>query len=274
MFEKRSDPLFAYSWFPKSDNLYLSHLHEIVYSLVFYVIFYKYIAPVLNGIFFGSNYRSITNKKAKKDFDIHLVSMVQCVISIFILYPTLSVPVDLNVATYWDHLSSMVASLSAGYFFWDLGICIINYDIYGFEFFAHAIGSLYVMLLSLRPFCQPWIGKYLIYEASTPFVNINWYIIQLTSGKDMRKVNVPTIINAINGLCLMAVFFIIRICWGNIANILLCRQIIKVWHLIPVYRALGLIALNIGLTGLNILWFYKMVKIAKKLAGKSSTKKD
>ncbi|SMN21021.1 similar to Saccharomyces cerevisiae YJR116W TDA4 Putative protein of unknown function [Maudiozyma saulgeensis] len=269
---ERLDPLFKYSWFPESQSLYLSHLHEIVYSMIFYFFIHKFIAPVVNRIIFGKSYKSITNPNLKDDFDIHTVSMVQAFISLYILWPTLTIPLNTSIATYWDHQSSMVAALSCGYFLWDLTICIKNYKLYGLEFFAHAIGSLYVMLISLRPCCQPWIGKYLLYEASTPFVNINWYIIQLTSGKDMTvKTAVPTTLNLINGLCLMTVFFVVRIIWGSTANFILFRQFIKEWDIVPTYRSIGLIALNLILTTLNIVWFYKMVKIAKKLASKPAS---
>ncbi|CAB4255616.1 similar to Saccharomyces cerevisiae YJR116W TDA4 Putative protein of unknown function [Maudiozyma barnettii] len=269
---ERLDPLLKYSWFPESESLYLSHLHEIIYSTMFYFIIHKFIAPLANRIVFGKSYTSITNDDLKDDFDIHTVSMVQAFVSLYILWPTLSIPLNTSIATYWDHQSSMVAALSCGYFLWDLTICIKNYKLYGLEFFAHAIGSLYVMLISLRPCCQPWIGKYLLYEISTPFVNVNWYIIQLTSGKDMTvKTVVPTPLNIINGLCLMAVFFVVRILWGSTANFILFRQFIKEWDQVPKYRSIGLIALNLTLTALNAVWFHKMVKIARKLASKSET---
>lgn len=268
-----SDPLLAYSWFPQSESLYLSHLHEIVYAFVFYVGVHVLVAPVINRVVFCRTYSSITSHKLKQDFDIHTVSMVQAFVSLYILWPTLSIPLDLNVATYWDHESSMVAALSCGYFVWDLAVCIMNFRLYGLEFFAHAIGALYVMLMALRPCCQSWVGKYLLYEASTPFVNVNWYIIQLTSSKEIKeKRQVPMWLNAANGLCLLLVFFVVRICWGSLANLLLYRQILKAWELLPTYRAVGLLALNIVLTLLNYLWFYKMVRIAQKLAAKS--KKD
>lgn len=266
----RTDPLLVYSWFPESESLYLSHLHEIVYAFIFYVSIHVFVAPVVNKLVFGKTYSSITSRKLKQDFDIHTVSMVQAFVSLYILWPTLSISLNLNVATYWDHQSSMVAALSIGYFVWDLGVCLLNYKLYGLEFFAHAIGALYVMLMTLRPCCQPWVGKYLLYEASTPFVNVNWYIIQLTSSKDIKdKCKVPMVVNAINGLCLLLVFFVVRICWGSLANVLLYRQILKAWDLLPTYRAVGLLVLNIVLTLLNYLWFYKMVRIAQKLAAKS-----
>ncbi|CCF55762.1 hypothetical protein KAFR_0A03270 [Kazachstania africana CBS 2517] len=265
-----SDPLLKFSIFPDSENLYLKHLHEIVISFIFYNLLASYVAPKLNSLIFKRSYNDIKNKKSKIDFDIHTVSMFQAFISLYILYPTLFLPVNLDITSYHDDLSSMVAALSIGYFLWDLSICIKHFSLYGIEFTAHALASLYIMFVTLKPLCQHWIGKFLLFEASTPFVNINWYIIQL-NGSNKNKV--PMLINVINGLCLMAVFFLVRLCWGCIANVLFFKQIWEARSEIPTIRSLILVGLNITLFALNFIWFSKMIKIAKKLAGKSSVKK-
>ena len=271
IFTNRTDPLLKYSWFPNSDILYLSHLHEIIYSFIFYSILFYYIAPILNSIVFGKCYNSIQKRKLKLDFDIHTVSMVQAFVSLYILYPSLYIPITSgSLQTYYDDLSSMISSLSAGYFIWDLYICKRYFDIYGFEFLAHAISSLYVALISLRPLCQVWIGKFLLFEASTPFVNINWYIIQLNSSSN-GKFRIPLLFNALNGICLLVVFFVVRLVWGNIANVIFFKQMWNVRHSLPMVRSIILIFLNFTLNILNFVWFGKMIKIARKIATKSKS---
>lgn len=269
----KTDPLLKYSWFPDSESLYLSHLHEIVYSFLFYQVVFFYVAPRINSLLFGSHYTGLKNKKAKIDFDVHTVSMFQCVVSFAVIYPILFLSVNLDVVDYYDHACSLAAAVSAGYFIWDLTVCLKYFSLYGIEFTAHACVSLYVMLVTLLPLCQTWIGKFLLFEASTPFVNINWYIIQLTSEKDRaKKVQVPLILNIINGLCLMTVFFSVRIVWGNIANIFLFKNMWNARDRVPVIRSVIMVTLNFILNTLNLIWFSKMIKIAKKLAAKS--KKD
>ncbi|CCC71346.1 hypothetical protein NCAS_0H00360 [Naumovozyma castellii] len=267
------DPLMKYSWFPESENLYLSHAHEIFYSFVFYNVCHQIVAPILNRMFFRSHYSSIKDKYVKVDFDVHTVSMIQAAVSLFIIWPTLFLPNNLNVVTYHGPLTSMVASLTIGYFLWDLLVCIRYFRVYGFEFLAHAVGSLYVMLLVLKPFCQPWVGKFLLYEASTPFVNINWYIIQLTD-PITKKCIIPMWINVLNGLVLMATFGLVRLCWGSIATLILGRQMWLIKDQLPRTSSIAMLVLNVVMNSMNFMWFSKMIRIAKKLANGSKNKRD
>ncbi|KAL3230837.1 hypothetical protein RNJ44_01286 [Nakaseomyces bracarensis] len=262
-----SEPLFALSWFPdRLDNLVLAHLHEIVYSFLFYQICHWFVSPWLNRIAFGRHYSEITDKKLKFDFDVHTVSMIQAFVSMAILIPTLWLPSDLNIVTYVNPWCSMVAALTCGYFIWDLGLCVRHYSIYGFEFLLHAVGAFAVMFCILTPFCQPWVGKYLLFEASTPFVNMNWYTIQLNhKHKSASGPVIPMWLNAINGLLLLTVFFSVRIVWGWGCNLLLLRQVWRARSQMPIVVGGIVISLNITMSLLNVVWFSKMLKIAKKM---------
>ncbi|AJR55051.1 Topoisomerase I damage affected protein 4 [Saccharomyces cerevisiae] len=265
-----TSPFEKLSFFPHSSNLILAHLHEIIFSFVFYQLAFSVVAPFLNKVVFRKHYTTIRDPLLKIDFDVHTVSMIQAVVSNTVLLPTLTTPMHYNVVTYTDSYSSMVSSLSAGYFIWDLTMCVRYFKLYGLEFTGHAIGSVYVMLLSLRPFCQPWIGRFLIYEASTPFVNINWFIMQCNA---KSKNSIPLWFNVVNGLLLMTVFFVVRICWGSIASALLFRQMWKVRDELPKFSAVTMMSLNIFMNLLNVLWFKKMIRIAKKLAKPAPTSK-
>ncbi|CCE63132.1 hypothetical protein TPHA_0E00360 [Tetrapisispora phaffii CBS 4417] len=277
-----SDPLLAYSWFPESENLYLSHLHEVVLSFLFYQILSSYVAPKVNELIFKKPYENITDEKAKIDFDIHTVSMVQCILSIILALPSLQLPFNLNVVTYQDDFSSLVAALTVGYFIWDCVICVRYYKLYGLQFLIHALVSLYVFGTTLLPFCQPWIGKFLLFEASTPFVNINWYIIQLTKmseklqkgSKTIEKNSkpiVPVWFNVFNGVILMFVFFTVRILWGFSAVAIVVYEMYKIRDQLPMFLSVSVILLNSIMNYLNVIWFSKMVSIARKQA--SSFKK-
>ncbi|SCW03745.1 LAFE_0G17282g1_1 [Lachancea fermentati] len=267
------DPFLAYTPFKNCENLYIRHLHEIVGSFVFYqFIIFRWLAPKANKLIFGRHYSSIKDEETKLNFDIHAVSMVQSVVSLVLTWKILFLPFSLNVATYQDPFTSMVSSLTIGYFLWDLYVCLKYFSMFGIGFLGHACGSLYVFTISLRPFCQPWIGKFLIFEASTPFVNINWYISQLS--RTSSKPVVPTWFNMANGLLLMLVFFLVRIVWGFAAIVILCYQL-WVWRaIIPNWLPFTLVPLNFGMDALNVFWLSKMVKIAKKMAnGGSKSKK-
>lgn len=265
-----NDPLLKLSLFRHSDNLYLVHLHEIVLSFVFYqFILYPIIAPWLNKLFFGKHYTELESRKTKLNFDIHTVSMFQCILSLVLVYPILFTPLSLNIATYYDPYSSLVSSLTMGYFMWDLCVCLRHFSLFGVGFLGHACASLFVFYSTLRPFCQSWVGKFLIFEASTPFVNINWYISQLS--RTSSKPVVPAWFNVLNGILLIGVFFLVRIVWGFTAILLLLREMWKVWDQVPQWLLLSIIGINILLDSLNVFWLSKMIKIAKKLASGNSS---
>lgn len=263
MFLLKDDPFLKLSLFPHSDNLYLLHGHEIVGSFIFYQIAYVYLAPWLNKVIFGHRYLSIRDRKVKINFDIHTVSNIQCAVTFYSIAPTLFLSMNLDVVTYKDNLCSMASALSVGYFLWDLFICIRYFKLYGFEFLAHALSSLYVFSLALKPFCQAWVSKFLLFEASTPFVNNNWYISQLSRGA--AKPVVPVWFNMLNGLLLLVVFFSIRIAWGFTGVLLLLGKMWKVRDQLPMVQSAILLTLNIALNTLNVFWFTKMLKLAKKM---------
>ncbi|CAL9734289.1 hypothetical protein MOSE0_E02630 [Monosporozyma servazzii] len=274
------DPLLKYSWFSQSNNYYLLHLHEIAYAFLFYQTISSFIAPMVNRLIFGERYTSIKDEKLKIDFDIHVVSMVQALISLYIIWPVLTLPFfSHNIATYQNDYCSMVSSLSAGYFVWDLIVCLKYIHIYGFQYLIHAVVALYGSLVPLMPVIQVWVPKILMYEASTPFVNINWYIMQLTSpptASNLKPVNVPMWFNALNGVCLMAVFFVVRIVWGNIAQVMYFHQLFKYRNdmtTLKAYLSLLLAFVALVLNILNMFWFNKMLKIAKKLSSPSDKNK-
>lgn len=273
MFLLKDDPFLKLSLFPHSDSLYLVHAHEIVGSFIFYQIAYLYVAPWINKVIFGQRYLSIRDKKVRINFDIHMVSNIQCAVTFYSIAPTLFLSMSLNVVTYHDHLSSMAAALSVGYFLWDVFICIRYFKLYGLEFLGHALSSLYVFISALQPFCQAWVGKFLLFEASTPFVNNNWFISQLSRGA--TKPVVPVWFNMINGLLLLVVFFTIRIVWGFTGVLILIGQMWKVRDQLPRIQPLILLFLNFALNTLNVFWFMKMIKLAKKmLKGSSKVSKN
>lgn len=262
------DPFLPYSFFPQAESLYLLHLHEIVGALLFYVVIYQWVAPVLNRLIFGKHYTSIEKASLRIDFDVHIVSHIQCVVTMYAIAPIIFTPLDLNVVTYRDDLCAMASSLTLGYFLWDLAVCLLHYELYGIQFLAHCLSSLYVVALTLKPFCLSWAGKFLLFEASTPFVNNNWFITQLSRGAS--KPPVPFWFNVLNGLLLLTVFFTVRILWGFTAIILLVQQMWKVSDQLPVLQTIVLLSLNFTLNSLNVFWFSKMLKIARKMANGSS----
>lgn len=261
------DPLLAWSFNVTSENLFVRHGHEILVSFVVYqFILYPFVAPFLNKLLFKEHY---TGKDAvdRVNFDIHTVSMFQSIASIYFMWPLLWLPFGFNVATYYNSYASFLSAISVGYFIWDLLICLRYFKLFGVGFLFHAVAALTMIGLTLRPVCQAWIGKFLLFEASTPFVNINWYITQLARGSS--KPVVPLWFNVLNGVLLISVFFLVRLVWGFIAVAILIHEMWQVWDQIPLYVSAIILGINVSLDILNVHWFSKMLRIAKKMANGS-----
>lgn len=268
-----NDWFIDYRPFPERPlNLFEEHWHEVAISLAFYGVIHI-LSPLLMPILVGKHYTTLP-KKTRINFDVHVVSMVQCFISIALLVPMWNHPNWQNRMA--DPKSSvegttqygaLVAAFTVGYFVWDVLVCLIYFDLFGIGFLGHGIAALYVFSCCLIPYAQPWIPAFLLFELSTPFVNINWFASKLPSGAISTKVFL------INGICLLVTFFTVRILWGFYAVTLVARDMYAVWNDNPKFLPVSILLLNIMLDVLNLFWFQKMIKIAmKKAKGDTSTR--
>lgn len=287
-----NDPLLKFSLFPNSQNLYLRNLHEVVLSFLAYSIIYEYLStPILDiflPLFFVGKKRakqleqwkdlktSKDNKKKQSflNYKVHIVTMVQCLISIALVLPTLNLDFGLNIIYFQDDFITMISSVTAGYFLWDLYVCVKWFELFQLEFLVHAICSLFVFISAIHPNYQNYVSKFLLFELSSPFVNVNWLFSTLM--KEF-EVQIPMILNAINGILLMLVFFLVRICWGWSCILIMAYQVYsKKWYADPNFPKTVMIitfSINMALNTLNCVWLNKMVKIAKKMAGVGASKK-
>ena len=62
---------------------------------------------------------------------------------------------SLNIATHFDHLSTMVAAVMLDYFLLELAVFIRHYKISGALFLIHATSSTYIAAIQLLPVLQP-----------------------------------------------------------------------------------------------------------------------
>lgn len=257
-----SDPFLALRPFPATPaSHFQAHWHEIVFLFVFYTALHV-VLPAFSRRFFPS-YAKL-DPKTKANFDIHNVSQVQAIILVCLVVPLWWHPnwYGNKDISGWCDFGGFVAAVTVGYFVWDVYVCIRYFHLFGVAFLGHAVAALYVFSLTLIPFCQPWLPGFLIFELSTPFVNFNWYASRLPKGTFA-----PWMVVA-NGLVLMAVFFVVRIVWGFRAIYLVLWSLYLRWDtlLAPAHVPVIVVGLNMFLNVLNVFWFLKMVKIARKQA--------
>lgn len=273
MFVLYEDPLaWARPFLANPDSTFLLHWHEILGSFLFYCAI-QAVSPAISTALLGKSYTGL-NHKTKLNFDIHVVSMVQCIISVVTLIPAWghehfqSRVADPYASIFgYNAYSGFVTAITIGYFIWDLIVCLAYLKLFGVGFLLHAFAALYVFGVALlKPYCMPWMPAFLLFELSTPFVNINWFSSRLPAG------TVPDKVILINGLLLLATFFFVRIIWGFYAVGLVAYDMYRVAHLASLFWPWSILILNFSLDVLNVYWFMKMVAIAKKKAQGAKTR--
>ena len=108
-----------------------------------------------------------------------------------------------------------------------------------------------------RPFCNYYGVNLVLYELSTPFLEIHWYMDKLgMTGSTAQW---------INGVILITTFGASRLLWGTYQSV---HLYLDMWELynkpgglpVPPWLALVYVAANTTLSGLNIWWFGRMIK--------------
>lgn len=267
------DPFLKYRPFPETpSNYFVAHWHEIFGSFLFYLTV-QWLSPIVATRYMGDTYKQLS-RKVRINFDIHVVSMVQCIVSLLLVIPTWNQPswsytaTDAagRVLTYYPY-GGMVTAVTVGYFVWDLLVCLQHLQLFGAGFLFHAVAALVVFGGCLSPFCIPWMPAFLLFELSTPFVNINWFASKLPAGTISETVTV------VNGIMLLVVFFFVRVVWGIYAVTNAAMDMFAVWDQLFKPLPFTILGLNFLLNLLNIYWFYRMVLIAQKKAkGRKTTR--
>jgi hypothetical protein len=173
-----------------------------------------------------------------------------------------------------------VLVISSGYFVWDLVVCSLWVNQFGASFLLHGALSCYIYMTAIFPFLQHYAVVFLLYELSTPFIHVHWFLDKLgRSGSALQL---------LNGVVGVAIFFIVRIVLGLYWSYHFWVDTVSAWIYPPArlrsdthamhtfyLQALIILASNIALNLLNIFWFYKMVRSVSSRAdgGKSSSKK-
>ena len=141
----------------------------IDFSAIFF--FLQYTVKLLLGK--TTWYKSLTDKN-KLQFENRVVST----------YHSIFAPLHTVKALYYEGFSSSVTSpyimygmyFSLGYFLWDLSASIKEGDP---SFIIHAIACLGVFIMGLlEPSITIVVLSFLLYEVSTPFVNLRWFLLK------------------------------------------------------------------------------------------------
>ncbi|CAI7631882.1 unnamed protein product [Penicillium pancosmium] len=193
------------------------HVHEVFLAFAFYQFIHSFLSPWLSPILFPKHYPKL-NARTRLNWDIHVVSLVQSVL--------------INVAALWmmfadterSQMSTgervfgytgacgLIQALAVGYFIYDLFVSVVYINMFGIGLLFHAVSALWVFSLGFRPFLNYYAPVFILYELSSPFLNIHWFLdkIEMTGSRTQWY----------NGMLLLSVFFCCRLVWGTWQSIM------------------------------------------------------
>ncbi|PIG89010.1 hypothetical protein AARAC_008425 [Aspergillus arachidicola] len=197
------------------------HIHEVILAFAGYQFIHSFLSPWLSPILFPRHYPQL-NKRTKLNWDVHVVSLVQSVlINVFALYIMFVDKERKNMDTGeriygYTGMSGLLQALAEGYFVYDIIVSTMHIRMFGVGMLFHAISALWVFSFGFRPFVNFYSPTFILYELSSPFLNIHWFLdkLNLTGSK----------LQWYNGMLLLSVFFSCRLVWGTWQSIFVYKD--------------------------------------------------
>ncbi|EIM89588.1 DUF887-domain-containing protein [Stereum hirsutum FP-91666 SS1] len=242
------------------------HIGTLLLSYVSWTAIQYGLAPALCRKIVGKDEWEKLNGRAKNGWTTHVVSMFHSLLVVPIAFRSLDVPaLDHDRAFGWDDSVAKLYAISSGYFVWDSVESLIHYEDIGFT--VHALACLGIYLFSFRPFLAYYGARFLLWEISTPFLNIHWFI--------DKTGNTGSLAQMINGVFLLGTFAGTRLVYGGIMSYRFFHTLRAIHHQIPFFIALFYGVGNVVLQFLNWFWFTKMIAaLQKRFAGSSKPKES
>ncbi|KAJ5514757.1 hypothetical protein N7463_004309 [Penicillium fimorum] len=187
------------------------HIHEVIAAFVFYLFIHAVLSPCLSPILFKS-YNKLT-PRTKLNWDIHVVSFIQSIVinaaALWVMYfdeERSSMTSGERVFAYTG-ACGLIQALAVGYFVYDLIVSIVHVRMFGIGMLFHAVSALWVFSLGFRPFLNYFAPTFILYELSSPFLNIHWFLdkVNMTGSRAQWY----------NGMALLSSFFACRLVWGT-----------------------------------------------------------
>ncbi|KAH6918382.1 TLC domain-containing protein [Coprinopsis sp. MPI-PUGE-AT-0042] len=243
------------------DTLGLTHLppHLPVFyvSLLGFTLVHLVLAPLLSAKFAPQSWQALKGRKARNSWSIHVVSQVHALVVVPMAMWAIwneGPETEQNRAFGWDDRIGQAYAVALGYFVWDTLDAVYNFTDVGFVIHGVACSLIYAM--SFRPFVAYFGIRCLLWEISTIFLNIHWFL-----DKTNRT---GTNLQLVNGGLLLFSFFSIRMVYGGSVCYNFFKVLLNVHDQVPWFYALVFGGGNFALQGLNWLWFSKMITAIRK----------
>ncbi|KAJ5430413.1 hypothetical protein N7491_007429 [Penicillium cf. griseofulvum] len=197
------------------------HIHEVIAAFAFYLFIHAVLSPCLSPILFKS-YNKLT-PRTKLNWDIHVVSFIQSIVinaaALWVMYSDeerSSMTSGERVFAYTG-ACGLIQALAVGYFVYDLIVSIVHVRMFGIGMLFHAVSALWVFSLGFRPFLNYFAPTFILYELSSPFLNIHWFLdkVNMTGSRAQWY----------NGMALLFSFFACRLVWGTWQTAVVCSPL-------------------------------------------------
>ncbi|PYH88531.1 DUF887-domain-containing protein [Aspergillus ellipticus CBS 707.79] len=274
------------------------HAHEVVIAFVGYLAIHFVLSPLLSPILFPNHYPKL-NPRTKLNWDVHVVSLVQSTLINAMALWVMYVDDERNAMNTAERVYAytgacgLVSAFAAGYFVYDLIVSTVYIKLFGIGMLFHGISALWVFSFGFRPFVNYYSPVFILYELSSPFLNIHWFLdkVNMTGSKFQWY----------NGMLLLFSFFSCRLLWGTYQSIAVYKDmwyaLKQTWDApspvditsqvfpiregslagielskyssftaggVPTWLVLTYVISNVVLNFLNYFWFSKMVETVLK----------
>jgi len=209
---------------------------------------HQILAPLCSRTWFPVAFGS-KNARARNSWSIHVVSQVHTVIIVPLSLWVLWNEHIKDRAFGWDEQVGYVHAIACGYFLWDSLDAIINFTDLGFV--IHGVACFAIYIMSYKPFVAYYGIRCLLWETSTFFLNIHWFL-----DKTGRTGSTAQLIN---GFFLLSAFFGVRLIYGGKVTYDFLYTLLQVRYEVSVSYILVYGVGNVILTSLSWFWFYKMI---------------
>ncbi|KDQ60907.1 hypothetical protein JAAARDRAFT_191041 [Jaapia argillacea MUCL 33604] len=245
-----------------------AHLPTVLYSFTAFTVLNTIIGPLIwraMGKEREWKRRGLDVRRESNNWSIHLTSMVHALLICPLAFQCLDLPaLDKDRAFGWDERVAGMAGVACGYFLWDSIETIVRFSDIGFV--IHGLACLMIYAMGFRPFLAYYAARFLLWELSTPFLNIHWFL-----DKTNRT---GSTLQLINGFFLLSTFFGVRIVYGGLMSYRFFYTLKDVMDQIPLVFVFVYGVGNVVLNGLNWFWLFKMISALKKRFTSPPTSKN
>lgn len=241
----------------KTFNLpkFLNHAPVFYISLAAYTVVFL-TAPYFSRLLFPKAYSTVS-KRHTYGWRVHMVSMSHAVVIVpwaFWMVNQNMPAVENDKAFGWDDRLGDLQAVSAAYFVWDTVESALSRA--GIDFTLHGLACTIIWMIGYRPFTAYYGPRALLWELSTPFLNIHWFL------DKVGKTGTP--LQMVNAGFLLAAFFGARLVYGPFLSYDFLRTMWSVRHEMSPFVTGSFAAGNIVLNILNFWWFSKMIGAIQK----------